>query len=375
MDQAQNQAQVPVVPEVPPNPPGQVPVAPVNNPAGHVQVPMVQAIQGANGGINLKVEKAKLPEFYGQKDKDSIAAAEFAKRIDWNMSANGWTDEEAYSNFGMALCGSANIWLESMITLQKIKGDRERWSIIKPFFKSEFTVKTDDKLILDGLAHMAMRQTENVRDYFGRLNKTNNIIMEGEQSYTLLPPKPVPQANGFLDIAEVNAYYETRDEAIGEFYLLNFFLVGLPSELKRVINLQSLDELELYTAVKLATVESRSREEAKSLSRIYVVEDDSEDAVDAINFRQQKGSAQRAGTSLSVATTTDHQTQATGATPTPGETLINKIKVTMQTGTSRFASSARSLIIAKRNVAKESTPTNHVSTPVDAHSGRRSMLL
>jgi hypothetical protein len=203
---AQNQPQVPVILLVPPNPPAQVPIAPVNNPAGQVNVPMAQAVQGANGGINLKVKKAKLPKFYGQKDKDSIAAAEFAKRIDWNMQANGWTDEEAYSNFSMALLGSANIWLESMITLQKIKGDRERWSIIKLFFKSEFAVETDDKLILDGLAHMAIRQTGNIHDYFGHLNQTNNIIMEGKQSYTLLPPKPVPQANGFLDTAEVDAY-------------------------------------------------------------------------------------------------------------------------------------------------------------------------
>ncbi len=90
-----------------------------------MQVAHAQAIQGANGGIHLKVEKAKLPEFWGQKDKDSIAAAEFAKRIDWIMSANGWTDEEAYHNFGMALRRSANIWLESMVTLQKIRGDRE----------------------------------------------------------------------------------------------------------------------------------------------------------------------------------------------------------------------------------------------------------
>jgi len=201
MDQAQNQAQVPVILVIPPNPPAQVTIAPVNNPAGQagqVNVPMAQAVQGANGGINLKDEKAKLPEFYGQKDKDSIAAAEFAKRIDRNMQANGWTDEKAYSDFGMALRGSANIWLESMITLQKIKGDRERWSIIKPFFKSEFAVETDDKLILDGLAHTAMQQTENVCDYFGHLNKTNNIIMEGKRSYTLLHPKPVLQANGFL---------------------------------------------------------------------------------------------------------------------------------------------------------------------------------
>jgi hypothetical protein len=186
---ANNDGNVPVVPVIPLPPaiqPQLPPVAPVNNPVtGQVNVPHAQAVQGANGGIQLQVEKAKLPEFYGQKDKDSIAAAEFAKRIDWNVSANGWTDEEAFSNFSMALRGSDNIWLESMITLQEIEGDRARWSIIKPFFKAEFAVQTDDKLILDGLAHMAMKNSENVHDYFGRLNKTNNIIMEGKRQYTL----------------------------------------------------------------------------------------------------------------------------------------------------------------------------------------------
>ncbi len=192
---ANNDGNVPVVPVVPPAPavqPPVPPVAPVNNDgAGQVNVPHAQVVQGANGGIQLQVEKAKLPEFYGQKDKDSIAAAEFAKRIDWNVSANGWTDEEAFSNFGMALRGSANIWLESMITLQEREGDRAWWSLIKPYFKAKFAVETNDKLILDGLAHMAMKNSENVRDFFSRLNKTNNIIMEGKCQYTLLPPKPV----------------------------------------------------------------------------------------------------------------------------------------------------------------------------------------
>jgi hypothetical protein len=55
------------------------------------------------------VEKAKLPEFWGQKDKDSISVAEFAKRIDWMMSANSRTDKETFDNFSMALGGSANI--------------------------------------------------------------------------------------------------------------------------------------------------------------------------------------------------------------------------------------------------------------------------
>jgi hypothetical protein len=52
---------------------------------------------------------------------------------------------------------------------------------------------------------MAMRPSENVRDYFGRLNNTNKIIMEGKRCYSLLPAKPVPQANGFLDTDEVEA--------------------------------------------------------------------------------------------------------------------------------------------------------------------------
>jgi hypothetical protein len=33
----------------------------------------------------------KLPEFWGQKDKDSIMANGFVKRVDKMMSAYGWS--------------------------------------------------------------------------------------------------------------------------------------------------------------------------------------------------------------------------------------------------------------------------------------------
>jgi hypothetical protein len=114
--------------------------------------------------------------------------------------------------------------------------------------------------------------------------------MEGKCQYTLLPAKPTIKANGFLDTAEVDAYYEIRDRAVGEFYLLNLFRAGLPTELKRVINLQSLNDLDLYNAVKLATIESLSREEAKASTTVLSIELDSEDQVEAINYRPQKSS-------------------------------------------------------------------------------------
>ncbi len=123
-------------------------------------------VQGADGGMAVKVQQTKLPEFWGQKEKDSISANEFVKRVDKMMSANNWTDKVAFDNFGLALKGEANLWLDSQVLLKKIVGDRERWSIICPFFKEEFATESDNKLNLDGLAHMAMRPTENVRSFF-----------------------------------------------------------------------------------------------------------------------------------------------------------------------------------------------------------------
>ncbi len=70
---------------------------------------------------------------------------------------------------------------------------------------------------------------------------------------------------------EVEEYYKTRDKAIGEFCLLNFLCAGLPTDLRRVINLQQLESLDLFAAVKLATIETQSKEEAKT--KVYAIND------------------------------------------------------------------------------------------------------
>ena len=68
---ANNDGNVPIVPVVPPQPAQQQQIQPVNPvvnpPAGQINVPHAQAVQGPNG-LQLRVEKAKLPEFWGQKD-------------------------------------------------------------------------------------------------------------------------------------------------------------------------------------------------------------------------------------------------------------------------------------------------------------------
>jgi len=205
-------------------------------------------------------------------------------------SANNWTDKVAFNNVGLALKGEANIWLDSQVTLKHIEGDRERWSIIRPFFKEEFATESDDKLILDGLAHMAQRSTENVRSFFGRLNKVNTVIVDAYHRYTLTPANPPVDATGNISNADFLAYKQALIWNVTEFYLLNQFRAALLPELRRVINLQPMETLDLDTAVRLATIELRSKEEAKSTSKINPVQqpDEEEDAVEAVAQSRKK---------------------------------------------------------------------------------------
>jgi hypothetical protein len=151
------------------------------------------------------------------------------------MSAKNWSDKVAFDNFSLALKGSANTWLDSQVLLKKISGDRESWTI----FKEEFATESDDKLILDGLAHMAMHPTENIRDFFGRLSKVNTIILDAYQGYTLAPQDPVPDANGNITMtwADHQTYKKALVENVVEFFILNQFQAGLLLDLRRVINL------------------------------------------------------------------------------------------------------------------------------------------
>ncbi len=95
--------------------------------------------------------------------------------------------------------------------------------------------------------------------------------MDAKKSYTFIPAGPALSTDGRLDPVEVEEYSKTRDKAIGQFCLLNFFCAGLPTDLRMVINLQQLGSLDLFAAVKLDNIEAQSKEEAKT--KVYPVND------------------------------------------------------------------------------------------------------
>jgi hypothetical protein len=70
----------------------------VNQAAQKAAAQLAQKIL-ANTNVTLKQEIIKIPEFFGEKAKDSITAPEFISRIDESQVSNGWNDTTTFANF------------------------------------------------------------------------------------------------------------------------------------------------------------------------------------------------------------------------------------------------------------------------------------
>jgi hypothetical protein len=128
-----------------------------------------------------------------------------------------------------------------------------------------------------------------IGDFFGWLNKVNTIILDAYQGYTIAPRNPTPNANGNITYANHLTHCRALVKNVVKFYLLNQLRAAFPPDLRRIINLQPMGTLDLDTAVCLAMIELRSKDEARSTSRIQAVQpEEDEDNVEAGTQNHQK---------------------------------------------------------------------------------------
>jgi hypothetical protein len=125
----------------------------------------------ANTNVTLKQEIFKIPKFFGEKAKDTVTAQEFISRINECQVSNDWNDTMTFANFRLCLRGEAEEWHSSTVRHLKLTAAQKTWTRIRPLFKREFATTSDDKLIVDGLANLSHRHTENPRKIFSRLEK------------------------------------------------------------------------------------------------------------------------------------------------------------------------------------------------------------
>lgn len=179
--------------------------------------------------VNLKIEQAKLPKFFGQQEKDTVTALYLINRINDLSAANNWSPEVAYSHFAMSVEGSASEWLTSQMD---IATSQKTWTWIEPRFRLEFMTDDNDCLLLDQLKKTEMRTNEKLRDYFSRINKLIRVLEStNTTSIALTPP-----ANGETYTPdEVRRLLGKQRRQVYDHTQLKIFNAGLPQEIKSVV--------------------------------------------------------------------------------------------------------------------------------------------
>jgi hypothetical protein len=71
----------------------------------------------AKANVTLKQEIVKIPDFWGEKGKDTVTAAQFISRIDECQVSNDWSDTTTFANFSLCPCGE---WLSSTFHLLEL---------------------------------------------------------------------------------------------------------------------------------------------------------------------------------------------------------------------------------------------------------------
>jgi hypothetical protein len=70
---------------------------------------------------------------------------------------NRWSDAQTYYHFANSLQNPAREWLSSVVNWDDDEHDQPLWSDFKEIFKQEYAVQTNKRLILEGLANLAMK--------------------------------------------------------------------------------------------------------------------------------------------------------------------------------------------------------------------------
>jgi hypothetical protein len=141
-----------------------------------------------------------VPDYWGQKSKDTVTAIVFIRKIDDLARTNNWNDTTTYANVAKVLKGFAWDWLFATVEMLDWSADQLTWTNLKPRFQKQFATQTDDKLIIDKLSNLAMSLNETTGELLARITNTMVIIKESYMAYENKVEAPPQDGNGgYLD--------------------------------------------------------------------------------------------------------------------------------------------------------------------------------
>jgi hypothetical protein len=151
---------------------------------------------GAQTTLAFRVEQSKIPDFWGQKAKDTVTALVFIRKIEDLARKNRWNDTATYPKVANAFKGFARDWLFATADMLEWTEAQLTWTNLKPRFQKQFATQTDDKQIIDGLSNLAMGPSETTWELLARITNLMVIIKESYVAYNNKVPEPPTDAHG-----------------------------------------------------------------------------------------------------------------------------------------------------------------------------------
>jgi len=245
----------------------------------------------ANTNVMLKQELVKIPDFWGEKSKDTITVTQFMARIDECQVANDWNDTTMYANFSLCLQGEANEWLAYTVRLHDLTAAKRTWTHIQPLFKREFAAVSDDKLIVNGLSNLAHRQGENPRKFMARLEKLFNTLHENYASYHVKPDRPAAiQPQGTYTEDNLTSFTNDSVKAYNQFLLTQVFRAAAPDSVCKLLSHKDQTRLTVEDLYQTFFTDHRVKTDRKERAMINTVNEEEEATnpdLEVAAFRQQ----------------------------------------------------------------------------------------
>jgi hypothetical protein len=252
----------------------------------------------ANTNVTLKQELVKIPDFWGEKNKDTVTATQFKARIDECQVANDWNDTTTYTNFSLCLRGEADEWLAYTVCLHEFMAAQRTWTRIRPLFKKEFAAVPDDKLIVDGLANLAHKPGENPRKFMARLEKLFNTLHENYASYHVKLDRPAPiQPQGTYMEDNLTSFANNSVKAYNKFLLTQVFRAAAPESVCKLLSHKDQTRLTVDNAYQTFFTDHRVKTDRKERAMVNVINEEEETSTsteqDIAAFRPQQRQQQQ----------------------------------------------------------------------------------
>jgi hypothetical protein len=238
-----------------------------------------RAARAAAGGtgpasFSLRVEQNKIPEFFGSKSKDTISAADFIRRLEDLAKTNRWLDAQTYYHFANSLRNPAREWLSSVADWDDDEHDQPLWSDFKEIFKNQYAIQTNERLILEGLANLAMKPNETTNELLTRITRTVRVIKESFENYGAITPDPHNDINHSISNQTIRTFKRQYTAMMFNFFKMNLFKAALTPKLRAVVAQQDQEQMTVKKMYMHATTAQREGKTKPPAAVNEIAEDD-----------------------------------------------------------------------------------------------------